>query len=66
MLIKGLTVFVSCVVVVWCVQQVVMSNSGLLTTVAYQLGPGQPVYYALEVHTHATLRECNPFVETHI
>jgi glycerol kinase len=29
-------------------QQVVMSNSGLLTTVAYQLGPGQPVYYALE------------------
>ena len=47
-------------------EQVVMFNSGLLTTVAYQLGPGQPVYYALEVHTHATLRECNPFVETHI
>lgn len=30
-----------------------MSNHGLLTTVAYQLGPGQPVAYALEVMNYS-------------
>ena len=30
-------------------QQPVLSNHGLLTTVAYQLGPKEPVHYALEV-----------------
>ena len=30
-------------------QKPVFSNHGLLTTVAYQLGPKQPVHYALEV-----------------
>jgi glycerol kinase len=29
-------------------EQPVMSNNGLLTTVAYQLGPGKPVSYGLE------------------
>ena len=33
----------------YILQQPVMSNNGLLTTVAYQLGPGKPVSYGLEV-----------------
>lgn len=30
----------------------VISKSGLLTTVGYQLGPNAPVQYALEVTLH--------------
>lgn len=47
---KLLSMYVCSVVCVTInLQQPVLSNHGLLTTVAYQLGPGKPATYALEV-----------------
>jgi len=40
---------------VFLFEKVVLSQNGLLTTVAYKMGPDQPTVYALEV----TQRHCS-------
>ena len=43
------------IIIIIFFEKVVLSQNGLLTTVAYKLGPDQPTVYALEVNTKENL-----------